>query len=102
MKRIVPVFPWPMHPKVAEVINAIPDINPVEALPGGPGPILAVGKPPTFMADAIVVRSPDRVPEAIKIIVGDGIELVTVRDMVESALGQPVVEKAEPPRVRFQ
>lgn len=87
MRRIVPVFPWPMHPAVAEVLEAIEDINLVEALPGGPGPILAIGKAPTFMCDALVVTKPQSVAEAVKVIIGDGIELMTVRDMVGKAIG---------------
>jgi hypothetical protein len=102
VKRIVPIYPWPRHPPVAEVANPSPDITPVEALPSGPGPILSIRKPPPFVADAIVVMQPERVPEAVKIIIGDGLELVTVRDMVSEALGAPVVEKREQQRVRFQ
>lgn len=90
MKRIVPIWPWPMHPKVAEVVNAIPDITPVEALPGGPGPILAIRKAPPFACDAIVVQTPERVPEAVRVVVADGLELITVRDWMTLTLGVPL------------
>lgn len=92
MKRILPVYPWPMHPKVAEELDKIPDIQPVGAVPGGPTPVLAIRNPPPFAADAIVVMSPDRVPEGVRIALGDGIKLVTVRDVIESVFGSPVTE----------
>lgn len=92
MKRLVPVSPWPMHPKVAEVLEAIEGIVLVQALPGGPGPILAIGKAPAFVCDAIVVKSPEKAAQAVDIIISNGLELVTVRDMVEEALGVDVKE----------
>ena len=96
MRQIVPVWPWPLHPKVAEVLAAIPDIEPVEALPGGPGPILAIRKSPPFVADALVVARPERVAEAVKVIIGDGIELVSVRDQVAIEWGvEKVLERVE-------
>lgn len=93
MRKIVPIYPWPMHPKVAEVVNAIEGINPVEAVPGGPGPVLAIRRPPKFVCDSIVVMQPDRVPEAVKIVTGDGLELVTVRDVLSKAMGLPEGQK---------
>ena len=87
MKKIVPVHPWPMHAKVSAVLAAIPDITPIEALPSGPGPILAIRKPPPFVADALVVSHPDRIADAVNIITGNGIELVTVRDQISTTLG---------------
>lgn len=97
MKKIVPMYPWPMHPKVAEAMAAIPDAVPVQALPGGPGPVLAIRKAPRFMADAIVVMSPERLPEAVHVVISDGLEMVTVRDQVTSVLGAgaPVRETRE-------
>jgi hypothetical protein len=109
MRNIVPIHPWPMHPKVAEVVNAIEGINPIEALPGGPGPVLAIRQAPPFVCDAIVVMRPDRVPEAVKLIVGDGLELVTVRDWVKRNFGIPddhglveTIEATGTRQVRFQ
>lgn len=99
MKKIVPIHPWPMHPKVAEIIEAIPDITPVQALPGGPGPILAIRKPPPFVADAIVVLTPERVPEAVKIVTSDGIELVTVRDAISNAMGGKEITEYAPEKI---
>lgn len=87
MKKIVPMYPWPMHPKVAEAMAAIPDTTPVQALPGGPGPVLAIRKAPNFVADAIVVMSPGRLPEAVRVVIGDGLEMVTIRDQVTTVLG---------------
>lgn len=99
MKKIIPVFPWPMHSKVAEALAAIPDIIPVEALAGGPGPILAIRKSPTFVADALVVSDPARLIDAVNIIAGNGIELVCVRDQISAILGggSPVREFHEEP-----
>lgn len=88
MIRIVPVYPWPMHPKVAEVLEAVPDIRLVEALPGGPGPILAIRKAPPFVCDAVVVLSPEKAVQAIDLVVGNGVELVTVRDALGAMLGK--------------
>jgi len=78
VKKIVAVSPWPMHPKVAEVLNAVEGIQLVEAIPGGPGPVLAVGKAPAFACDALVVTSPQKAAQAIDIITETGIRLVTM------------------------
>lgn len=96
MKKMVPVYPWPMHSSVADAIEAIDNVYAVEAVPGGPGPILAIRKPPPFMADAIIVHRPEQIPSAVKIITSDGIELVTVRDTITSVFGEGVVEKTKP------
>lgn len=88
MKKIVPVYPWPMHPKVAEVLEALPNITLVQALPGGPGPVLAVGKAPEFVCDAIVVRTPQKAAQAVDIVIANGIEMVTVRDMLSAVVGK--------------
>lgn len=90
MKRLVTVWPWPMHPKVAEVLQAIPDIRIEQALPGGPGPVLAIRKAPPFVCDAIVLLSPEKAAEAVDIVTANGLELVTVRDMVSAAMGVQV------------
>ena len=99
MRRIVPVYPWPMHPKIAEALAAIPGVNPVQALPGGPGPVLAIRNPPPFACDAIVVRSPEKLAQGVDIVTGDGIELKTMGDI----LGMKEVQ-SDPPKpsnVRF-
>ena len=95
MRKLVPVFPWPMHSKVAEVLEAIPGLTLVEALPGGPGPVLAVGKAPSFVCDAIVVSSPEKAAQAVDIVTSNGIRMVTVRDMVSAAFGEDEI----PPEV---
>lgn len=83
MKHIVPVWPWPMHSKVAQVLEAIPGVNLVEALPGGPGPVLAIKKAPPFACDAIVVTSPERAAQAVDIVTGgSGIRLVTMGEIL--------------------
>lgn len=87
MNRIVPVYPWPMHPVVKEQLDAIEGITVIEALPGIPGPILAINQVPEFAVDAIVVRSPEHIPAAIKIVTSNGIELHTVRDMISAWMG---------------
>ena len=78
MKKIVGVYPWPMHPKVAEVLEVIPDVTLVEALPGGPGPVLAIRKVPPFACDAIVVLSPEKAAQAVDLITENGLMLVTM------------------------
>lgn len=103
MKKMVPVYPWPMHQKIIDALSLIPDITPVEANPGGPGPILAIRKLPPFVADAILVNSPDRIAEAVNIVTRNGIELVTIRDTMEVVFGPGITEimKTKKP-VRFQ
>jgi hypothetical protein len=95
MKRIVPIYPWPMHPKVAEAFDAIEDINPVEAVPGGPGPIVAIKKLPPFVCDALLVSDPSRVADAVNVVTSNGIEMVSMRQVLEATLspnGVPMVE----------
>lgn len=101
MKKIVPVYPWPMYPKLAEVLASIEDITPVQALPGGPGPVLAIKAAPPFVCDALVVTDPEAVEAAVQIVIGNGVELVTVRDRLSAVFGT-VREFEEPPKVRFQ
>ena len=95
MNRIVPIFPWPVHSKVAEQLESVPDITLVEAIPGGPGPVLAVMKMPPFVCDAILVKSPEKLAQAVDIVVGDKIEMVSMRQVLEATLspnGVPMVE----------
>lgn len=94
MKKLIPVYPWPLHPKVAEVL---PDgYQYEEALPGSPGPILAIRTAPPWVCDAIVVLEPHRAAQAVDIIASDGIKLVTVRDMLSEIFGAPLVETSGP------
>lgn len=99
MKKIVPVFPWPMHPKTAEYMAAIPDIEPVEALPGGPGPVLAVRDLPPFICDALVVTHPDRLVDAVNVITSRGIEWV---NMAQRLGGKELPSEKVESKVRFQ
>lgn len=92
MKKVVPVYPWPMHQKIIDALDAIPDIQPVQANPGGPGPILAIRQVPPFAADVILVNAPERVEEAVNIITRNGIELVTIRDKFTGVFGEGVKE----------
>jgi len=105
MKKIVPVYPWPMHPKVAEVLQAVPNITLVQAVPGGPGPVLAIRKAPPFVCDAIVVLNPEKVAQAVDVVIANGLEMVTVRDMVSAVVGKKLphekLERVES-KVRFQ
>lgn len=99
MKQIVPVWPWPMHPKVAEVLGRIPDIKLVEALPGGPGPVLAIRKAPSFPCDAVVVLRPEKAAQGVDLVVQNGIKFVTMGEILGYKELQP--EKVEP-KVRFK
>lgn len=99
MKQMVTVFPWPMHPEVAKVLEAIPNLRLEEAIPGGPGVVLAVGKVPPFPCDAILVKSPQRVAQAVDIITENGMKLITMADILGYKEIQP--EKVEP-KVRFR
>lgn len=99
MKKIVTVWPWPMHPKVAEVLEAIEGINLVQALPGGPGPVLAIRKAPPFACDSIVVSSPEKAAQAVDIVIANGIELSTMG----SFLGAPELQSEQvEQKVKFQ
>ena len=99
MKKIVTVYPWPMHPKVAEVLEAAEGINLVEAVPGGPGPVLAIKSAPPFACDAIVVMSPQKALQALDIITETGIKLVTMGQWLGGT--ELPSEKVEP-KVRFK
>lgn len=87
-----------MHPKVAEVLESISGINLVEAVPGGPGPVLAIRKAPPFACDAIVVLSPEKAAQAVDIVTSNGLELKTMGDILGFKETQP--EKVQP-KVRF-
>lgn len=105
MKKIVPVWPWPMHPKVAAVLEAIPDVNLVEAVPSGPGPVLAIKTAPPFVCDAIVLMRPEKAAEAIDIITGNGLLLQTRSDILGAAFNGevvPIETTASKPRVTFK
>lgn len=107
MRNIVPCFPWPVPPAAQRVLDGIPDIKPVEALAGMPGPVLSLRKAPDFICDAIVISHPDAIEHAVRLIVGDGMELVTVRGRVTEIMGlpedDPLVERWESTQtVRFQ
>ena len=88
-----------MHPKVAEVLNAIPNVRLVEALPGGPGPVLAIRKAPPFACDAILVLSPEKAAQAVDIITEDGIKLLTMGDILGFKELQPELIA---PKVKFK
>lgn len=86
MKRILPIYPWPVHPVVQAEIEKIVDLEAVQATPGGVGPVLAIRKLPPFMADVILVEKPQMLSIGIQIAMGDGLRMVTVRDMVSDAM----------------
>ena len=99
MNRIVPVCPEFGHPKVAEVLERIPDVKLVEALPGGPGPVLAIRKAPPFACDAIVILSPEKAAQGVDIVTSNGILLMTMGEILGYKELQP--EKVES-KVRFK
>lgn len=101
MKKIVPVYPWPMHESVSKALEDISDIdiNVVEAVPGGPTPVLAINRVPDFATDAIVVRKPEHIAAAVRIVTSEGIELHTVRDTMGRWLGRDLgFERIESPK----
>ena len=103
MKKVVPVFPWPMPARLAAALDEIEGLNPVEALPGGPGPIIAT-KQPDFVCDAIIVRDPARLADAVNIVTRNGLELVSMREHIGKLVGGEVSETVVPHvgKVRFQ
>lgn len=78
----VPVYPWPMHPKVAEVLEALPDLNLVEALPGTPGLVLAIKKAPPFACNAVVLSDPQKAAQAVDLVTENGIKIMTEADIL--------------------
>lgn len=82
MKLTVPIYPWPVPPIVQEQIDKLGNYNLVEAVPGGPGPVLAIRKPPPFACDAVVVLKPENVADGLHVVTGEGIAMVTVRDFI--------------------
>lgn len=86
MNKLVPVYPWPVHSKIAAVLDAIPGVETVEAIPGGPGPVLCVRKSPPWACDAIIVLEPQKLAQAVDIVVSDGIVLATVRGWLSETM----------------
>jgi hypothetical protein len=78
------------------------DIRIVEAIPGGPGPVLAIRKVPPFVCDAIVVKSPTKLDAAIDIIRGDLVELVAAGDILGRMLGTDEVSELPPESVQAE
>ena len=88
MKKLVPVYPWPVPAKAQAILDTIPDINVVQAQPGGPVPILSLSVVPPFVTDAIVVKAPEYLEAAVRIVASNGIELHTTRDLMGRYLGK--------------
>lgn len=92
MKKILPIYPWPVYPSVQKILDAHPNIQAVEALPGGPWPVLAIKQAPPWACDAIVVMEQHRLMDAVHIALKDGLELVTVAAQLSELLGTEVKE----------
>lgn len=90
--KIVPIYPY--HPKiVAQIAAERPDVSVVEALPGGPGPVVAIRKIPPFACDAILVNSPDYLPAAVSVACDmPNVRLVPMSETIAAMLG---VESAD-------
>lgn len=64
--KIVPIHPY--HPKiVAQITAERPDVNPVEAVSGGPSPVVAIRSLPPFACDAILVNEPQFLMAAVSV-----------------------------------
>lgn len=91
--RIVPVFPPSAVDKVRDqVIAAVPEgqdgrIMVVEAAPGGPGPVLAIRKTPSWACEAVVVEHPDALAWAVPLVLGYQVRLVTVATALSEMMG---------------
>lgn len=85
--KIVPIYPF--HPKVVEQINAErPEVSVVEALPGGPSPVVAVRKMPPFACDAILVNDPACLMAAVSVACDmPGVRLVPMSETLANMLG---------------
>jgi hypothetical protein len=95
MKKLVPVYPFPIHPKVTQALPQDGYLY-VEALPGGPSPVLAIRKAPPWVCDAIVVMEPSKLAQAVDIVASDGIRMVTVRDTISDIFGVELTEAVGP------
>lgn len=92
MKKLLPVYPWPMHPMIAEALGNIEDVNPIEAKPGGLNPVLAIRKRPTWACDALIVHKPENLAEAVSVCIGDGVEFMSMGSWLTEQFKVAVVE----------
>lgn len=106
--KIVPIHPY--HPKiVAQIAAERPDVRAVEAVPGGPGPVVAIRKMPPFACDAILVTDPAFLLAAVSVACdAPGVRLVPMGEVLAEMMGAPagsVVEVERGPgqssKVRF-
>lgn len=90
--KIVPIFPF--HPKiVAQIAAERSDVNVVEALPGGPGPVVAIKRVPPFACDAILVTDPAFLMAAVSVACDlPGVRLVPMSEVLAGMLGVPADE----------
>lgn len=95
MKKLIPVYPFPIHPKVAALLPQDGYLY-VEAMPGGPSPVLAIRKAPPWVCDAVVVMEPEKAAQAVDIVASDGVRMVTVRDTISDIFGAELTEAVGP------
>jgi len=85
--KIVPIYPY--HPKVvAQIAAERPDVRAVEAIPGGPSPVVAIRRLPPFACDAILVNDPEYLSAAVSVAVDQPrVRLVPMSETLEVLLG---------------
>lgn len=103
------VYPWPIPPERDVLMRAAKaaldldfQIEPVEALPGGPGAVLAFGEVPPFVAEVVLIRGENvGNPESVKGAMAAALSpystpTFTEGDMLSMFLGVKVRELTDP------
>lgn len=85
--KIVPIYPY--HEKiVAQIVAERRDVQVVEALPGGPSPVVAIRKMPPFACDAILVTEPGYLMAAVSVACDmPGVRLVPMSESLAGLFG---------------
>lgn len=88
--KIVPIYPY--HPKiVAQIAAERPDVSVVEALAGGPSPVVAIRQHPPFACDAILVTEPQYLMAAVSVACdAPGVRLVPMGESLDRLFQVPV------------
>lgn len=96
MKKIVGIWPHNRGLK-AEIEGLFPDdANVVPAIPGGPGPVVAVRELPPFACDALLVTDRSALYTAVAVALRLGVKLVPMREQLSDMLGGDVKEVGAP------
>lgn len=91
MKKIVGI--WPHSRQLKDEIEALePNARVVPAIPGGPGPVVAVRELPPFACDALLVTDRAALAAAVQVVVDPGLRLVPMREALSTMYGAEIKE----------